>query len=398
MELEQPTAEIRILRRCLSDLLALMALPATWTTRSVAEIAETTLDVLVAALRLEFACIRLEPSVDGVGFEMARAPLGHALAGDLTAVRRRVGPWLARDARVEDHVVRDLPGSAAITVASFRLGLHDDLGTLVAGATRPDFPTALDRLLLVVACNQAAMGLHDMRDQHEQRRRATAVAERRELEAGFEATLNERTRIAREMHDTLLQGFTGVVLHLTTLARGTAHSPATKDAVERVITLAQRTLTDGRMAVSGLREAEGARGDLVGSVRALGDEILGRWGVGVTLEVMGPARAITRNVEQMVLLVTQEALTNVVKHARASKAQIHIAFEQSDVEVRIIDDGCGFHGDAQSRAGADHWGLVGMRERALASSGSLRIHSEPGVGTEVVLRVPYVARVDQSKG
>ena len=170
MSHDDNAAEVRRLRLCLSELLVLMALPATWSTQDVAEIAVTTLDVLVAALRLEFACVRLEPTVELAAFETARVPLGHWLSGDPAAVCGRAAPSFAREGADREDSVRDLVGPGEIRVARRQLGLHGDLGVLVVGSSRPDFPTAIERLLLSVACNQAAMGLHDTRRRLEQRR------------------------------------------------------------------------------------------------------------------------------------------------------------------------------------------------------------------------------------
>ena len=219
---------------------------------------------------------------------------------------------------------------------------------------------------------------------------------RRELEATFEATLNERTRIAREMHDTLLQGFTGVALHLTTLARGTVHPPETRHAIDRVIALAQQTLTEGRMAVSGLRAVPDGPRDLVDALRSVAEETLRSGHVTFRHELIGAPRAIEPETELTVLRVTRDALTNVVMHAQANAVCVRVALDSDHLEVTVTDDGRGFVVDERSATAGDHWGLVGMRERALEVAGSLRVRSELGGGTRVMLSVPYTASVFRS--
>lgn len=396
MEHDEQGSEIRSLRRCLSDLLALMAVPAAWATRDPEDIAITTLDMLVAALRLEFACIRLDDSVGGAPFLIARLAQGRESALDAATICESLTPWLRCDPG-EEQGTCTLPGVGEVAIARRRLGLQDDLGILVVGADRPDFPNALERLLLGVACNQAAMGLHEARRVREQRRGAMLRAERRELEARFDAILGERTRIAREMHDTLLQGFTGVSLHLVTLARGTVHPAATRDALDQVIALTQRTLTEGRQAVSGLRAPAAGRADVLESLRDLVEDTLGHWDIRVHQDVDGVPRPLAPAVELTVMRVMREALTNVVKHARARAVRIHVTFEARDIEVAIRDDGRGFVVDGARRTDGEHWGVIGMRERALESHGVLRIQSAPGRGTEVSLRVPYGAPVSEPR-
>src|ERR687888_661386 len=137
----EPTAdEVKRLQGCINDLLSVLALPAIWSGQEPSQIVSTLLDVLLAMLRLDFAYARLSEAIDGSPVEVSN-PIG---AGE-------------------------------VSIAALRLGLQDDVGVLVAGSQRADFPTTSEMLLLRVATNQAAIELQEVRRLSEQRRAAEAI-------------------------------------------------------------------------------------------------------------------------------------------------------------------------------------------------------------------------------
>ena len=158
---EDPSDEIKRLRRCINDLLGVLALPAVWVGSDPAQIVRTLLDVLLGMLHLDLVYVQLKDPLGETPLEMLR--LAHAAkrtAGpdQLTETIRR---WLASDARKSAPLGRDRIGDGDITVVPLRLGLQGEIGTIVAGSTRADFPGQTETLLLSVAANQAAIGLQD---------------------------------------------------------------------------------------------------------------------------------------------------------------------------------------------------------------------------------------------
>ena len=228
-------------------------------------------------------------------------------------------------------------------------------------------------------------------DVTERKRAERAVRRAREhaLEARFAAVLEERTRLARDIHDTLLQGFTGIALKLVAASTQVREPPESIAALRDLINLAQQTLTDARRAVWDLRSPALAGGDFPAALRiAVADCVRGtalelEYGVG------GPPRPVDPDVEAVVVRVAQEAVTNVVKHADARTVRVRLSFETQRVRLSVIDDGRGFTVESNFEAYGGHWGLLGMRERASQVRGKLSLRSTPGHGSEVVLLVPY---------
>jgi PAS domain S-box-containing protein len=228
--------------------------------------------------------------------------------------------------------------------------------------------------------------------EHKRAERAVRRARERMLEARFAAVLDERTRLARDIHDTLLQGFTGVALKLLAGINQVTGPPTTIAALRDVVGLAQRTLADARRAVWDLRAPTLAGGDFPAAVRAAAED--GVRGSGLTLEyeVEGSPRPVDSDVEAVVARVAQEAIANIVKHAAARSVRIGLAFEPRGLRLSVADDGRGFAVDPDFRTYSGHWGLLGMRERASQIRGRLSVRSAPGQGTEIVLLVPYTIR------
>jgi signal transduction histidine kinase len=218
--------------------------------------------------------------------------------------------------------------------------------------------------------------------------RAKRQARERVLEARFGAQLEERTRLAREIHDTLLQGFTGVSLQLLS-AMGRRSDPAVFDAaLTDVLSLAQKTLADARQAVWDMRPPALEGDDFATALETALDRSVAGTPLALDYVVRGVPRPLRPELETVVFRVAQEAVTNVVKHAAAHTARVTLAYEDRSVRLTVADDGSGFTVDPDRRTYAGHWGLLGMRERASQLRGKLIVRSAPGAGTKVVLRVP----------
>jgi signal transduction histidine kinase len=226
------------------------------------------------------------------------------------------------------------------------------------------------------------------------RKRATRQLRRgreRVLRARFEAKLAERTRLARELHDTLLQGFTGVGLSLVAVANRMDCPPEVVAALRDVIATARRTLADARRAVWDIRSPARGGGDFVARLRAAADD--GVRGTGIALEyvIQDAIPLLPPDVEAVVLRVVREGLANSVQHAAARSVRLTLACGPRRLRLSVADDGRGFTVDPDFCAYEGHWGLVGMRERASHIHGRLSVRSAPGHGTEVVLVAPLAS-------
>ena len=147
---------------CLNDLISVQALPAIWSGRGTAEIVNTLLDALIRMLHLDFACARVNASVDGPRFEAARLPSTPGQDGRLHH-RRALEAWLQGDLPTRPVLTSNPIGPGDVRIAPWRLGLQEEVGVVVAASERPDFPTELEMVVLRVAANQAAAGLQEGR-------------------------------------------------------------------------------------------------------------------------------------------------------------------------------------------------------------------------------------------
>jgi signal transduction histidine kinase len=217
-------------------------------------------------------------------------------------------------------------------------------------------------------------------------------ARERVLQARFDAQLEERTRLAREIHDTLLQGFTGVSLQLLAAMSRPAGSAEYDASLGGVLSLAQKTLHDARQAVWDMRPPALERGEFTSTLRAELERTLTENSLALDYVVRGVPHVLSPPVETVVFRVAQEAVSNVVKHAAAHTVRVALVFGRRSVRLAVVDDGAGFFVDRDLRTYAGHWGLLGMRERASQLRGRLAVLSAPGEGTKVVLHVPSRTR------
>jgi PAS domain S-box-containing protein len=298
----------------------------------------------------------------------------------IEAALRRVHP---DDAAIVEQALDHATREGKDWDLDYRLLMPDDSVKyvhVVARATRhePDKLEFVGAVMDVTAARRA---------QEELRR-----ARERALKARFVAVLDERTRLAREIHDTLLQGFTGVALKLVAATSRLTGPPEAAAALRDVVSLAQKTLGDARRAVWDLRAPSLTSGDFPAAVRAAAEDCLR--GTALTLEYVmeGPPRPVDPDIEAVAVRVVQEAITNALKHAAACTVRLKLSFEARGVRLSVRDDGRGFAVDPNFQAYGGHWGLLGMRERATQVRGKLRVRSTPGQGTEVALLVPYAAR------
>lgn len=179
METHQIADEIKDLKACLNDLITVLALPAIWSIHEPSQIVSTLLEALVGMLRLDFAYVRLGDSFGRGGpIEMVRVIQPQPLALRPQEIGHALAPWLRDGLHASPIVVPNPIGEGEISISAFRLGVQDELGILVAGSRRADFATEVERLVLRVTANQAAIALQEARLLSEQRRVAEELDER----------------------------------------------------------------------------------------------------------------------------------------------------------------------------------------------------------------------------
>jgi signal transduction histidine kinase len=211
----------------------------------------------------------------------------------------------------------------------------------------------------------------------------------RQIRYGFSLVLEERARLAREIHDTLAQGFVGISSQLDAVAMCMPDeaSPARKylDLARR---MARHSLTEARRSVMDLRSSALEGQDLAAALESGTRLWTAGSGAQVDVEVANPGVSLPEQMEQHLLRIAQEAVTNVVKHASASRIGIKLHTQARKLFLQIQDNGRGFEGQDVFSTGGGHFGVLGMRERAEQMGGELHLESHPGKGTQVEVRVP----------
>ena len=210
-----------------------------------------------------------------------------------------------------------------------------------------------------------------------------------------EARVNERTRIARELHDTLLQSFQGLMLRFQTVGEMLPARPLdAKNALEGALDRADEAISEGRDAITDIRASSLASRDLEKSITALmtslSEELAAGNGRSVTFRVLveGVPQAVRPTLQDEIHRIALESLRNAFRHAQAGHIETEITYGES-LRLRFRDDGKGMDPSVVERGGrSGHWGLPGIRERAKQIGAELAIWSELGAGTEVELSIP----------
>ncbi|WP_157245768.1 sensor histidine kinase [Nonomuraea typhae] len=203
------------------------------------------------------------------------------------------------------------------------------------------------------------------------------------IKEGEIGVLEERARLAREIHDTLAQGFSGIIAQLEAAEQAIDDPPAVRRRIRVAKQLARENLGEARRSVEALRPGPLRRARLD---MALTD-VAARWsaasGVPATMAVDGRARPLDPEVEATLLRAAQEGLANAAKHARARRVAITLSYMDAEVTLDVLDDGRGF---TTEQTGG--YGLTAMRERAAAVGGSVTVESAPGEGTALCVSIP----------
>jgi signal transduction histidine kinase len=208
-------------------------------------------------------------------------------------------------------------------------------------------------------------------------------------EREFKAVLGERNRIAREIHDTLAQGYVGISVQLEVLSELLRHNKvdaATKQ-LDTTRTHVREGLAEARQSIWALRSQDSGEKTLPVRLRRVTERADGH-GIEAKFSVFGAYRPLSPGIEREILRVAQEAVHNVEKHAGAQHLSVRLDYGPSEIALEVRDDGRGFTMSQEAASAPGHYGFTGMRERAAAIGGALEVTSEPGTGTSVRLHAP----------
>jgi len=223
----------------------------------------------------------------------------------------------------------------------------------------------------------------------------------RQFNIALEARVNERTRIARELHDTVLQSLHGLLMSFQRAANLLPERPVeAKQRLEGAIDQAAQAITESRDAVQGLRSSTRGASDLAQAIQTLGEELAAKQTrenpAVFDVAVEGASRDLNPILRDDVYRIAGEAMRNALEHAQARRVEVEVHYDKHGLRLRVRDDGKGIDPEIlrnQGRSG--HFGVQGMRERAKLVGGRLEIWSELDSGTEVELSIPasiaYVA-------
>jgi len=206
----------------------------------------------------------------------------------------------------------------------------------------------------------------------------------------------ERTRIAQELHDTLLQGFFAVSMQLRAAADYLPADCAAKERFSSAFQTMDRVLEDGRRAVQGLRASHEHYSSLGHALAGVPSDLGIPAAAGFRVVVEGRQRELKAGPRDELYRIGREAIINAHRHSRAKHIVTEIEYRSTELRIAVRDNGCGIDPQALQRTG--HWGLQGMRERAERIGARLRILSSAALGTEVELCVPSRVAFGQSEG
>lgn len=286
-------------------------------------------------------------------------------------------PLLANDVGKEPkyRAVEALSDTKSELAVAVKMG-EKVLGVLDIESTEVDAFGEADLFTAQTLADQLAVALENAR----------LYEETRQL-----AVMDERNRMAREIHDTLAQGFTGIILQLEAAEQALSEKPSELERhLSQAQNLARKSLAEARRSVWNLRPQALEQLPLAEALGQEVDRFNKETGINVRFTVSGDRCDLLPEVETGLLRICQESLANVRKHAKTSDVEVNLTFNESVIELRVSDNGVGFKPDTtdkvRKKRGA--FGLIGMRERARGLGGSFEVESKKGKGTLVRSVIP----------
>ena len=210
----------------------------------------------------------------------------------------------------------------------------------------------------------------------------------KQLNLRFEARLAERTRIAQDLHDTLLQGLVSASMQLHVANDRLQDDSPAKPIVGRVMQMMGQVIEESRDAVRGLRATSGNTDDLETAFSHIGQEFVNEQPKDYRILVEGAPRELHPLIRDEAYRIVREALTNAFRHAKANKIEVELEYSSKHLRIIVRDDGSGIDSNVLEQGRDGHWGLSGMRERAESIGARLKVWSRAQSGTEVELSIP----------
>jgi signal transduction histidine kinase len=307
---------------------------------------------------------------------LAREAMRHRRASALGVPKRTVRTWLAHLEASE----RDKQPITFDFLCPARTGARWLRATVSSLGAAPDGPSWRVRCSYEVFDITEARETEDALKREKAERAASEARERRTV-------VEERTRFAREMHDTIAQGLAGVVIQLEAAKDALAGDPAAAEAhIERACSLARESLAGARRSVWALRPDAMERGPLPTALAHLVHQMASGVPAQISLITTGDDFRLHRQTEDELLRIGQEAIANALKHSQATEIRVTLDFDTGRVELSVHDNGRGFDPSSPLRPGG--LGLRGMQERSARVGGSFTVSSAPGQGTRVTIQVP----------
>jgi len=223
---------------------------------------------------------------------------------------------------------------------------------------------------------------------------ATDIDDRKRAE---NVRLEERTRIAQELHDTLLQTVQGASMHLGAALFGMTEDSAVKKRLERIVQLMSQGIDEGRNAIQGLRSSDSIGSeDLIVALSAIRHELQISPDIDFRIMVTGRQNQLPTQIRNEIYRIGREALVNAFSHSGAKRVELELEYSDNELCMRIRDNGCGMDPRVVEQGRDGHWGLAGMRERATRVGGLVKVFSSPTGGTEVQLFIPISIALEHS--
>jgi signal transduction histidine kinase/ligand-binding sensor domain-containing protein len=290
-------------------------------------------------------------------------------------------PWQDVGTRREAYFNDLPPGHYTFRViASNNDGVWNETGAAVDFEIPPAFVQTKWFLAIWVVAGAAALWMLFIL-------RLRQIQER--MRGRLEERLSEREHIARDLHDTLLQGMQGLVFKFQAAAERLPSRDSDRGRLEEALNLADEVLEDGRSKLAGLRGFSSESQELCAALTVVGQSLAADRPIKFHSESEGEPKVLHPVVREEAYRIGAEALTNSFNHAKASSIELEIRYGSAALSLLVRDDGIGIEESALVGTGrAQHFGLVGMRERAAKISSRIEIFTRPGAGTEVQLRVP----------
>jgi ligand-binding sensor domain-containing protein/signal transduction histidine kinase len=210
----------------------------------------------------------------------------------------------------------------------------------------------------------------------------------RQVRARFEAVLEERSRLAREMHDTVIQGCTSVSALLEAISMEEADESPGNNLMDFARSQLSTTINEARDAIWNLRHPDGSADGLSQKIQSIIRQVGTEFNTPIDYSMTGAPFATSQPVSHDLLMVAREAVLNAVRHGSPTRVEIHLSYSRDELAMNVIDDGCGFDPDHGEHLNGHHFGLKGMKERVHRCGGKFHLDSAIGKGVHIDVRLP----------